>query len=358
MPKLLYFFMAKRKHKSKKQKHDLLYYTNIAILVITSVLIIFLIYKIAFKQPNSHKIQHNSHKSYQTKNNEKTIHEKFEEKTKALEIEYVDEDPIEQLPQITKPKPQFLFDETNDEIIHDIIQPKQIIEKTPKYTTTKTKKTIIKDTRPMLAILIDDVTLQKQINKIQNIGYPITMSFLPPTKIHKHSADIAKPFDIYMIHLPLEAKTRRFEETNTLHIGDSLSKIDARIKYLKHIYPKAKYINNHTGSRFTANRDSMDKLLRVLKKYHFVFVDSRTTAKTKTKEFARKYQLRYISRNVFLDNKQNRQYIRNQLKKAVKIAKQNGSAIAIGHPHNITLQTLKDSKDLLKNIHLVYINKL
>jgi polysaccharide deacetylase 2 family uncharacterized protein YibQ len=102
----------------------------------------------------------------------------------------------------------------------------------------------------------------------------------------------------------------------------------------------------------------MDKLMRVLKKYSFEFVDSRTTAKSVVKQYAKKYNMKYLSRNIFLDNNQDKAYIQNQLKKAVKIAKKNGSAIAIGHPHSITLKTLKDSEYLLKDIELVFINQL
>jgi polysaccharide deacetylase 2 family uncharacterized protein YibQ len=184
------------------------------------------------------------------------------------------------------------------------------------------------------------------------------MAFLPPTPRHKNSAKIAQQIDKYMIHLPLEAGSKRYEEKNTLHITDSLSIIDKRIKYLTKIYPKAKYLNNHTGSKFTSNRQAMDKLMEVLKKYNLIFVDSRTTAKTQAKIFAKKYQVKYLSRNIFLDNKQDKNYIRKQLKKAVKIAKKSGSAIAIGHPHTITLKTLKNSKDLLEGINLVYITSL
>ncbi|MBT3280687.1 MAG: divergent polysaccharide deacetylase family protein, partial [Campylobacteraceae bacterium] len=35
-----------------------------------------------------------------------------------------------------------------------------------------------------------------------------------------------------------------------------------------------------------------------------------------------------------------------------------GSAIAICHPRNITLKTLKESKHLLKDVQMVLINQL
>jgi len=50
--------------------------------------------------------------------------------------------------------------------------------------------------------------------------------------------------------------------------------------------------------------------------------------------------------------------IREQLRQAVTKAKKNGYAIAIGHPHKNTLEVLRDSKDLLEGVDLVYLKDL
>jgi uncharacterized protein len=209
----------------------------------------------------------------------------------------------------------------------------------------------------MIAIIIDDVTNKGQMAKIEQIGYPITMAFMPPTQFHKDSARIV-PSTTHMVHLPLEASNRNNEESNTLHVGDSLEKIDARIKQIREWYPNARYLNNHTGSKFTEDDTSMDRLIEALKKYNFIFIDSKTTAKTVANKYTKKYGLRYISRNIFLDNIQTKQTITEQLKKAVAIAKKTGLAVVIGHPHQITLQTLKESKELLSGINLVLVDKI
>lgn len=213
-------------------------------------------------------------------------------------------------------------------------------------------------TKPKLVIIIDDVITLSQINKIKNIPYPVTMAFLPPTSRHKNSAKITHNLKNYMIHLPLEANNRKYEEDETLCIDDSFDTINARIKALKILYPNAKYINNHTGSKFTQNEKAMDTLCKVLKKHNYIFVDSRTTAKTVTKIYANKYKLKYFDRNVFLDNKKDKAYIQSQLIKTVQIAKRDGFAIAIGHPHIITLKTLAQSKHLLKGLDIILLDNL
>ena len=214
-----------------------------------------------------------------------------------------------------------------------------------------------KETR-LIAIIIDDVTTKAHVQDIINVGFPITMAFMPPTSKHKDSANIASRFPIHMVHLPLEASSRGSEETDTLHVGDSLETIDARIKKIRQWYPDAKYINNHTGSKFTEDEISMDRLIRTIKKYNFIFVDSRTTPKTLAEKYTTKYGFRYIHRNVFLDHIQTKQNITNELKRAIMIAKKSGSVVVIGHPHDITLKTLKESKALLDGLDVVLIDKI
>ena len=219
-------------------------------------------------------------------------------------------------------------------------------------------KIINSTNKPKLAIIIDDMTTQRQINSVLSLGYTVNMAFLPPTKGHRKSAKITKNLDKYMVHLPLQASSSKYEEENTLHINDSVSKIEARIKNLKLLYPNTNFLNNHTGSKFTSDQVAMDKLFEILKKYKYTFIDSRTTPNSVAAISAKKYGVKIFSRNIFLDNNKNKEYIQNQLKKAVKSAKKNGIAIAIGHPYRITFETLKNSKYLLKDVELVYVQQL
>ena len=212
--------------------------------------------------------------------------------------------------------------------------------------------------KPKLVIIIDDVSFKWQVNRIKAIPFKITPSFLPPSEIHPNTHIYAKTFSNYMIHLPLEAVHFSTPESNTLNIKDSYQAILQRIKYVKDLFPKAKFLNNHTGSTFTSNKESMIKLFRALKNENLGFVDSKTTPYSKSKEAKKIYNIPLFSRNIFLDNKADPKYIQNQLKKAIKIAKKRGYAIAIGHPHPATLITLKNSKELLKDVEVVYIDEL
>ncbi len=359
----------KKQNKRKTLKNNKLNYkllnTLLAIVIALIIIIVYFLYTYDKQElKKSKNIQKNITKVIKDKK-ANILNKRYEEYTKEFDKIYIHKEEILIINQDKKTiienkvsikKPMKNIHNSKEKVniakqkmTTDIIKVQKIKEH--KILATVTNK-------PKLAIVIDDVTTQHQINKINKIGYKTTISLMPPTKNHKNSAKIAKSLPFYMIHFPMEANTYRGEEENTLKITDSYRTIEQRVSQIRKWYPNAKYTNNHTGSKFTQDYEAMDKLFRALVKYDFTFIDSRTTGKTLGKEMAKKYHMPYVARNVFLDNIQNFTYIQNQLKKAIKIAKKQGYAIAICHPHSITMEVLRKSKYLLKDLELVYLNQL
>ena len=209
-----------------------------------------------------------------------------------------------------------------------------------------------------LAIIIDDVSFLKEVKRIKQIPFKVTPSFFPPTKFHPDTINLSNEFKFAMVHLPLEAMGFMHPEPRTLHANDPKNVIKKRIMQIKKEFPKIKYYNNHTGSKFTSNLRAMQDLISIMKNENLHFVDSRTTAQTKAGIVSKNLHVRLLSRDVFLDNIAKPKNIIKQLKKAVQIAKRKGYAIAIGHPHPNTLKTLIGAKKYLKNVKLVYVNEL
>lgn len=223
-------------------------------------------------------------------------------------------------------------------------------------------------TKPQLAIIIDDIGTFAQYQALTKIKYKITPSLFPKSKTNPQTPKIAKIAPFFMVHLPLEALNFYQAEHEWLFVGDSQTKIEQRIQAIKQDFPTLTYLNNHTGSKFTQNLDSMKLLLETLAKYKISFLDSKTAPNTKTKAFyATHFQERlnpcqgeFLERDVFLDNELNIPKITQNLIQAVKIAKTKGYAIAIGHPHKETLLALKNAEDYLakSGVELVYINEI
>ena len=401
--------MNHKKNKSKSKKNNIkknklpLYFLSLLIItIIASALSYYLMKK---ESPSSVKtdnilenkkeiinIPTNEIKTFEEKTPEEYFdelnktqdkHEKFEEYTKEFDNIIIEKDEatelinkeneevlkkVEEIKEDKKKLETIINDnkekeekkEEPKEIIKEIKEVKKVIPIDEKNIITK-KDTFKynKDTKAKLVILIDDVSTKAQKDKILNIGYTVNMAFLPPTKTHKDSASIAQNLPFYMIHFPMQASSAfKGEEINTLKITDSYETIEKRVKQLRDWYPNAIYTNNHTGSVFTENEEAVDKLFRALKKYNFIFVDSRTSAKSVIKKYAKKYDMPYIVRNTFIDNDRDYKSIQTQLIKAIEIAKKQGYAIAIGHPHDITLKVLKESKHLLKDVEPIFINQL
>jgi len=216
-----------------------------------------------------------------------------------------------------------------------------------------------KNTKPKLVIIIDDVHTRAQINAIKALNMKITPSIFPPYRLAPNSNRLTQGLEHYMIHLPMESGNKQFNtQYKTLKVSFSNKKIENRIKELRLLFPKAKFINNHTGSVFTSNYASMHLAYKIMRENGFVFLDSRTTNRSKVKEIAHSYGDVYVSRDIFIDNTQTVTAIHKQLKKAVMIAKKKGYAVAIGHPHTMTMKALGSAKDILKEVELLYIDEL
>ena len=290
---------------------------------------------------------------------------KYEEYTKELDKVFTDkaetEDFINKENELIQKKVEEIKENNKNKPTKDSTSTQNKKEKLNEKSiiTSKDTFTYDKKSKPKIAIVIDDVSTQVQKDKILSMGYKINMAFLPPTSGHPDSARIAQNLPFHMIHFPMQASPSfKGAEINTLTVNDSYETIENRVRQLRQWYPNAIYTNNHTGSVFTENDEAMDNLFRALKKYNFIFVDSRTSNKSVAKKYAQKYGMPFIVRNTFIDNEENYKYIQNQLKQAVEIAKKQGYSIAIGHPHAVTLQVLKDSKELLKDVEPIFINQL
>ncbi|WP_292657019.1 divergent polysaccharide deacetylase family protein [Nitratifractor sp.] len=211
--------------------------------------------------------------------------------------------------------------------------------------------------RPQLVLIIDDVSQPRQLAAIRALPYHITPSIFPPSRMNRHTPTMAQGLKHFMIHLPLEsgsAKMNRF--TKTLFVDDGPARFEKRVKEIRRLFPSARFLNNHTGSVFTSNYGAMYHLYGDLKKEGFIFLDSRTTGHSVVRRVAAAYHTPYLSRDIFLDNVQNRAAILHQLKRAVRIAQKRGYAIAIGHPHRATLDALRHAGKILSGVETVYID--
>ena len=219
------------------------------------------------------------------------------------------------------------------------------------------RKALPAGSRAKLAIIIDDVGTGEQAQKIAALPVRVTPSIFPPEYQRKDTRSLARGFEHYAIHLPMEASSAK-NNSATLRASDNYEKLNGVIAKLRADFPNAKFINNHTGSKFTADERAMQNLLRAMNEHGFLFIDSRTSPATKAKAAMKGLGMRYVHRDVFLDNQNSVAAVRKKLREAVTLAKKQGYAIAIGHPKSSTLRALANSADILGEVDLVYLDEI
>lgn len=161
-----------------------------------------------------------------------------------------------------------------------------------------------------------------------------------------------------MVHLPLSAISYKNEELSTIEPTDTQGFIDDKIARIVRDFKGIRFINNHTGSLFTQDTAAMRRLFRALSAHDLVFVDSVTSGATKAALVAREFNQTPIKRDIFLDNDDSVGFIKDKIREAVELAFNQGFAIAIAHPKNSTFKALKESKDLLNLVELVYLDEI
>ncbi|NRN29542.1 divergent polysaccharide deacetylase family protein [Photorhabdus heterorhabditis] len=194
-----------------------------------------------------------------------------------------------------------------------------------------------------LAIVIDDFGYRPHNeSKILQMPVAISIAILPDSPHGREMAEKAhKQRREILIHLPMAPLSKQLLEPDTLQPTMSSEEIDRIIQRAIQKVPYAVGMNNHMGSAMTSSLPGMQKVMHSLSRSHLYFLDSVTIGNTQATKAAKGTPVRVIRRNVFLDDVQSEAETRYQLNRAISIARKNGSAIAIGHPHPTTIRALQ-----------------
>ena len=195
---------------------------------------------------------------------------------------------------------------------------------------------------PTIAIIIDDMGHNRvQGERLIALDQPLTRAFLPfrryttsmAEKAHKRQKEI-------MLHSPM-ANTRRLAlGPGGLSTDMSQGELALTLRRSLRSIPHVSGVNNHMGSLLTQQLKAMDWVMAELNHYPVYFVDSRTIASSIAGDVAAAYRIPTLTRDVFLDHEQTEEYVDKQFQLLIKKARENGSAVGIGHPHKVTVDYL------------------
>ncbi len=197
---------------------------------------------------------------------------------------------------------------------------------------------------PVIAVVIDDMGLDRANGQqVLTLQAPLTLSFL--TYADNLSTWVSKAreggFEV-MAHVPMEPLSKRENPgPKALTVSLTPAEVDARMGVLLDSWSGYVGINNHMGSKFTADKERMARVIEALKARGLLWLDSKTTGSSVGSALARAAGVPTVDRDVFLDNVQTEAEVRKELANVEQIARQRGSAIAIGHPHKTTITVLR-----------------
>jgi len=198
------------------------------------------------------------------------------------------------------------------------------------------------DGKPQVTIVIDDLGVVKNTTLgIIAMEGPLTLSFLPYGRnLREITQSAAKKGHELMIHLPMEPRGDKDPGPHAMRVDATDGQTMKDLYFNLSQFEGYVGLNNHMGSAFTEDRAGLGLVLDEVKKRGLLVLDSRTSRKSLLAELASDKNIPNMTRDVFLDNVQDVDYILGQLLKLEKMAKKRGHAIAIGHPYRETIAAL------------------
>lgn len=195
-----------------------------------------------------------------------------------------------------------------------------------------------------VVIMIDDMGLGLRSKQVEVLPGPLTLAYLPYAKnLPTRTSRAKKNGHELMVHMPMEPMNSTLDGgPNVLSTKQSKAELIETLEWGLSQFDGYVGLNNHMGSRVTSDKDAMMTVMKHLKTKDIFFVDSKTIGSSVAAQSAREVGLPYAERDVFLDHEITLEFVRSALKKLEAKARKNGSAIAIGHPHAVTIQALKE----------------
>lgn len=203
----------------------------------------------------------------------------------------------------------------------------------------------------------------KKLRELLEVDAPITVAVLPHLKNSKQVATEAhKNGREVLLHLPMEPRDTGNYDPGEGALLTAMAE-DEVVRVLKTAIegvPFLSGVNNHMGSKFTADEELMRVVLKVVKESGIYFLDSKTTEASVASTVAKELGVKTASRNIFLDNRRDEEYIRGQFSELIAEAGKNGRAVAIGHPYPETIAVLTELVPQLKDqgVEVVALSEL
>lgn len=216
---------------------------------------------------------------------------------------------------------------------------------------------------PILAVVIDDWGYGWQAARdFLAFDRPLTVAVLPHLPYSRaHAAEAHARGHQVILHLPMEPLGTQWDLSEwTVTTAKSSSEIASDILRALASVPHVSGINNHMGSKATADRRVMAEVLRVVKEYGLFFLDSRTTPLSVAREVGKELGALVLENDRFIDTDDEPERIKERILAGARLAKRRGYAVVIGHVRPATYRGLVASLPELERegVRLAYLSEV
>jgi uncharacterized protein len=198
---------------------------------------------------------------------------------------------------------------------------------------------------PQIAIVIDDMGLNMRNSaQMAQLIAPMTLAYMPYAQnLSKQTKTAWDHGHELIVHMPMEPEDIKHNNPgpNALLTTNTADENIARLNKNLHAFTGYIGLNNHMGSKLTADSKAMRPILQSIKDRGLWFLDSRTIGNSVAGKIAAELNIPSVTRDIFLDNVESVTTILAQLRQTEAVAQKRGYAVAIGHPHNATIAALK-----------------
>lgn len=213
----------------------------------------------------------------------------------------------------------------------------------------------VTDDLPAISIIIDDLgSDNSRHERVVRLPGAIACSFLPQLPATRRLALIAHSYNKeIMLHLPMESVEHKPLGPGGLTLDMTQHEFMWTLQKDLESVPHVMGINNHMGSLLTRHPGHMVWLMKEMKRNgKLFFVDSRTTSESIAKTVADEQGVPGLQREVFLDHDQDKAAVQKQFDRTIELARKHGTAVAIGHPYESTLQVLEKMLPKLQRLQV------
>ncbi len=217
---------------------------------------------------------------------------------------------------------------------------------------------------PRIAIIIDDIGYTLSLGRrVMKLPGPISIGVLPATPRGTELAEEANAAgkDV-LLHLPLQALRENGQaEPGGITLDMSRGEFARIFAQDMLSVPHAIGVNSHRGSLLTQHPGHMAWLMEEIAQYgNLIFVDSYTTHESIALRVAEESGVPAVRRDVFLDPDDLPETVAREFERLKILARINGFAVGIGHPHLATIELLEQQLPKLsaEGIQLISISEL